>query len=88
MTLEKLLSDRKDGPSTFEYPGDGSIVLQNILTAQQLTNPEDTSLIRRAIKRGFATNTTVGTVSRYMSLSCNHYLTGKTGLYRVVNHSS
>ena len=34
-------------------------------------------LTRRAIKRGFATNTTVGTVSRYMSFSRKHYPTGK-----------
>ena len=79
--LKALLQERKDVPSTFKYPDDGLLALQSILTAQQITNPDNKSLegdlVRRAIKRGFATNTTVGTISRYMSFVRKYFLTGR-----------
>ncbi|EPQ60092.1 hypothetical protein GLOTRDRAFT_123851 [Gloeophyllum trabeum ATCC 11539] len=69
--LKSLLHERDDAESAFEYPPDGLFVLQNIPTAQQLSNPHNKNVggepLRRAVKHGFATNTSVGTVSRFMS---------------------
>ena len=80
MKLKDLLNESTDITSTFKYPEDGLLVLRNILTAQQISNPDNKSLegglIRRAIKRGFTTNTTVGTVSRFMSFARKYFPTG------------
>ncbi|EIW74087.1 hypothetical protein CONPUDRAFT_160466 [Coniophora puteana RWD-64-598 SS2] len=78
--LKALLYKRDDVQSTFNYPDDGLLILRNILTAQQISTPDDKNaegdLIRRAIKRGFTTNTTVGTVSRFMSFVRRYFPTG------------
>ena len=66
-----LLYQRDGVPSIFKYPDDGLLPLRNILTAQQIIHPDNKSLegdlVRHAIKRGFTTNTTVGTLTRFMS---------------------
>ena len=78
--LKTLLNEHTDDPSTFKYPDDGLLALKNILSVQQIINRDAKSLqgdlTRRAIKRGFATNTTVGTISRYMSFVRKYYPTG------------
>lgn len=78
--LKALLYERDDVESTFKYPADGLLILRNILTAQQISNPDNKTLegdlIRRAIKRGFTTNTTVGTISRFMSFARKYFPTG------------
>ena len=72
--------ERDDVQSTFKYPDDGLLILQNILTAQQISNPDNNTIegdpIRRAIKRGFASNTTVGTISRFRSIARKYFPTG------------
>ena len=52
-----------------------------MLTADQLTNPNTASDLqgdrtRRVLKRGFATNTTVGTLTRFMSFVRKYSTTG------------
>ncbi|KAI9453238.1 hypothetical protein BJY52DRAFT_850915 [Lactarius psammicola] len=78
--LKALLYERDDVESTFKYPDDGLLILRNILTAQQISNPNNKTLegdlIHRAIKRGFTTNTTVGTISRFMSFVRKYFPTG------------
>ena len=75
------MHERDNVQSTFKYPDDGLLTLRNILSAEQISNPDTKNLegdpIRRALKRGFATNTTVGTISRFMSFVRKYFLTGK-----------
>ena len=51
-----------------------------MLTADQVNNPNTLNLqgdrIRRVLKRGFTTNTTVGTLTRFMSFVCKYFITG------------
>ncbi|KAI9463715.1 hypothetical protein BJY52DRAFT_1184712 [Lactarius psammicola] len=78
--LKALLYERDDFESTFKYPDHGPLFLRNILTAQQISNPDNKTLegdlIRRAIERGFTTNTTVGMISRFMSFVRKCFPTG------------
>ncbi|KAG8774014.1 hypothetical protein FRC19_007508 [Serendipita sp. 401] len=62
--------DRIDVPSELEYPEDGLLAIQGMLSAAvdiNNYNPNSENLkgehIRRVIKRGFTTKTTVGTLS-------------------------
>jgi len=72
--------DRVDVPSEFKYPVHGLLPLSGMLTADEINNPNSLNLqgdrIRRVIKRGFATNTTVGTLSKYMSFVRKYFPTG------------
>jgi hypothetical protein len=72
--------DRIDTPSKFKYPSDGLLTLRGILTADQINNPNSLNLqgdrIRRVLKRGFTTDTTVGTLTRYMSFVRKYFVTG------------
>ena len=70
--------ERNDVPSEFKYPLHGLMKLRGMLTAQDVENPNtlDTDRIRRVIKRGFKTNTTVGTLPRFMSFVRKYFTTG------------
>lgn len=72
--------DRIDVPSEFEYPEEGLLPVQGMLSAADINNPNSKNLegerIRRVIKRGFTANTTVGTLSRFMSHSRKYFATG------------
>ena len=79
--LKALMCERFGVPSKFKYPDDGLLTLRGMLTADQLTNPNTTSDLqgdrtRRVLKRGFATNTTVGTLTRFMSFARRYFPTG------------
>lgn len=78
--LKGLLHERDNVPSGFKYPEDGLLRLQGILTAEQVKNPDTKNLqgdpVRRVLKRGFTTNTTVGTVTRFMSFVRKYFPTG------------
>lgn len=69
--LKALMYERDDVPSEFKYPDDGLLTLRGMFTAGQVNNPNTLNLegdrIRRVLKRGFTTNTTVGTLTRFMS---------------------
>ena len=69
--FKRLMYERTDVPSDFKYPDYGLLPLRGMLTAEDIkslnTSDEDGDRIRRVIKRGLATNTTVGSLSRYMS---------------------
>ena len=69
--FKRLMYERTDVPSDFKYPNYGLLQLRGMLTAEDIKNPslsdEDGGRIRRVIKRGLATNITVGSLSRYMS---------------------
>ena len=72
--------ERIDVPSEFKYPEDGLLTLRGVLTANDINNPNASVLqgdrIRRVLKRGFATNTTVGTLTRFMSFVRKYFTTG------------
>ncbi|KIJ11038.1 hypothetical protein PAXINDRAFT_101831, partial [Paxillus involutus ATCC 200175] len=78
--LKGLLYERDDVPLGFKYPEDGLFPLQGILTAEQVKNPDTKNLqgdpVRRVLKRGFTTNTTIGTVTRFMSFVRKYFPTG------------
>ncbi len=72
---------RTDVPSEFKYPDNGLLILNGILTADEVNNPNSLSLtgerVRHFIKRGSATNTTVGTLTRFMSFVRKYFDTDK-----------
>lgn len=63
-----------------KYPANGLLPLQGMLAADQVNNPNSLNLqgdrIRHIIKRGFTANTTVGTVTRFMSFVFKCFATG------------
>ena len=65
------MNEHTDVRSDFEYPTDGLITLKGMLTADNINNPNilDTmgDRVRRVIKRGSKTKTTVGTLTRFLS---------------------
>lgn len=72
--------ERTDVPSEFKYPEHGLLELGGMLTAEQIESPNtldsDGDRIRRVLKRGFMTNTTVGTLPRFMSFVRTYFTTG------------
>ncbi|KAH9047158.1 hypothetical protein EDB84DRAFT_1264204 [Lactarius hengduanensis] len=78
--LKALMYERIDVPSEFKYPDDGLLPLRGMLTADQVNNPNTLNLqgdrIRHVLKRGFTTNTTVGTLTRFMSFVRKYFITG------------
>lgn len=78
--LKSLIYERVDVPSEFTYPENGLLTLGGILTADQINHPTNLNLqgdrVRRVLKRGFTTNTTVGTLSKFMSFVRQYFPTG------------
>lgn len=78
--LKSLIYQRDDVPSDFKYPDNGLLVLRGMLTADQVNNPTNLNLegdrLRRVLKRGFTTNTTVGTLTRFISFVRQYFPTG------------
>ncbi|KAH8116061.1 hypothetical protein DFH11DRAFT_1507017 [Phellopilus nigrolimitatus] len=72
--------ERDDDPSDFKYPDNGLLALRGMLTADQVNNPTNLNLqgdrVRRVLKRGFTTNTTVGTLTKFMSFVRQYFQTG------------
>jgi hypothetical protein len=72
--------ERIDVPSEFKYPDHGLLELGGMLTADQVENPNSLDAhgdrIRRVLKRGFKTNTTVGTLPRFMSFVRKYFTAG------------
>jgi hypothetical protein len=66
-----LMHDRFDVPREFEYPEEGLLQLRGMLSAEDIKNSNSKNRegehIRRVIKRGITTNTTVGTLSGFKS---------------------
>ena len=66
--LKSLINQCDDVRSNFKYPDNGLLALRGMITADQINNPTNLNLqgdrVRRVLKRGFATNTTVGSVTR------------------------
>ncbi|KAG8690111.1 hypothetical protein FRC11_013734 [Ceratobasidium sp. 423] len=80
--LTSLLYERIDVPSEFKYPPDGLLHLRGMLKAEQVNNPNSLNLqgdlIRRVLKRGFTTNTTIGTLGKFQSFVRKYFLSGGT----------
>ncbi|KAI0247604.1 hypothetical protein BJV78DRAFT_1380229 [Lactifluus subvellereus] len=78
--LKSLIYQRDDVPSDFKYPDNGLLALRGMLTADQVTNLTNLNFqgdrVRRVLKRGFTTNTTVGTLTRFMSFVRQYFQTG------------
>jgi hypothetical protein len=75
-----MMYERINTPPEFDYPDNGLLHLSGILTTDQIINPDPSSLegdpIRRVLKHGFATNITVGTLTRYMSFVRKYFING------------
>ena len=81
--------DRIDVPSEFEYPEEGLLPVQGMLSAADINNPNSNlkeGHIRHVIKCGFTTNTTVGTLSGFMSHSRKYFATGNLDSVEVAIH--
>ena len=78
--FKRLMYERIDIPSEFKYPPHGLLPMRGMLTANDINNPNSLDAqgdrIRRVIKRGFTTNTTVGTLSRFISFVRKYNITG------------
>lgn len=76
----QLMYERIDVPSEFEYPDHGLLTLRGMLTANDINNPNSldtqSDRVRRVIKRGLTTLTTVGTLSRFISFVRKYNITG------------
>ena len=63
--------DARDGLSDYEYPEYGLLPLKSMLTANDIDNIDNAKLphdgICRVLKRGAASKTTVGTLSKFRS---------------------
>ncbi|KAH6906928.1 hypothetical protein BKA70DRAFT_382017 [Coprinopsis sp. MPI-PUGE-AT-0042] len=86
-TLNELIYTRDDIPTIFKYPKNGLLPLRRILTANQIRNPDSLTLegerIRRVIKRGSGSNTTVGTFTRFMAFRRKYKNAGHVDSYEV-----
>ncbi|KAH9847129.1 hypothetical protein C2E23DRAFT_527386 [Lenzites betulinus] len=78
--FKRLMYERINVPSEFKYPPHGLLHMAGMLTANDVNNPNSLDSqgdrIRRVIKRGFTTNTTVGTLSRFISFVRKYNITG------------
>ncbi|KAA1475589.1 hypothetical protein DENSPDRAFT_874109 [Dentipellis sp. KUC8613] len=78
--LKSLIYKHDDDPSDFKYPDNGLLALQGMLMARQFDNPTNLNLqgdhIRHVLKCGFTTNTTVGTLTKFMSFVRQYFQTG------------
>ncbi|KIJ11189.1 hypothetical protein PAXINDRAFT_177375 [Paxillus involutus ATCC 200175] len=85
--FKALMRDRVDMPSEFEYPEEGLLPVQGMLSAADINNPNSKNLegerIRHVIKRGFTTNTTIGTLSGFMSHVRKYFTTGNLDLVEL-----
>ncbi|KAI0360066.1 hypothetical protein OH77DRAFT_1501754 [Trametes cingulata] len=78
--LKSLIYKDVDVPPEFKYPENGLLTLGGILNADQINHPTNMSLegehVRRVLKRGFTTNTTVGTLTKFSSFVRQYFPTG------------
>lgn len=78
--FKRLMYERIDVPSEFKYPPHGLLPMRGMLTANEVNNRNSLDSqgdrIRRVIKRGFTTNTTVGTLSRFISFVRKYNISG------------
>ncbi|PPR01519.1 hypothetical protein CVT24_001889 [Panaeolus cyanescens] len=79
--FKRLMCEHINAPSEFEYPPHGLLHMTGTLTANDISSLDsrsqgDPSCIHRVIKRGFTTNTTVGTLSRFTSFVRKYTITG------------
>lgn len=79
--FKSLICEHDDVSFDFQYPDNVLLALQGMLTADQIDNPtylnSQGDRVRRVLKRGLTTNTTVGTLTRYMSFVRQYFQTGK-----------
>ena len=79
MKLNSQMREWLGGLSHFWRPDKGYMPLRGILTADQFNNPTipgERDHIRRVLKRGYTTNVTVGTLTKYMSIVRQYYQAG------------
>jgi hypothetical protein len=78
--LKSLIYKHGDIQSDFKYSKNGLLPLRGMVTADQVKNPTNLNLegnhVRRVLKRGFTTNTTVGTLTKFMSFVRQYLPTG------------
>jgi hypothetical protein len=83
-----MMHERDDVPFEFRYPDDGLLTLRNTLDVNQINTPNTLTLqgdrIRRVLKRGFGTNTTVGTLTGFRAFVRQYFPTGNLESLEVV----
>ncbi len=89
-----LMYDRFDAPHEFVYPEDGIFKLRGILSDKQIRTPNNRTpegdAVRRVIKRGFTSLTTVGDLSGFKSSIRRYFAIGKSNSVEVaiIPHSN
>lgn len=79
--------DRFDTPQEFVYPPEGLFKLRGILTQEEIRAPNNKSHpIRRVIKRGSTTLTTVGGLSGFLSHVRRYFATGNIDSVEAAVH--
>ncbi|KAG8743140.1 hypothetical protein FRC10_000357 [Ceratobasidium sp. 414] len=88
--FKKLMYDTFDASHELVYPPGGLFKLRGILTPEEIRTPNNKSPqgdpIRRVIKRGFATPTTVGGLSGFLSHVRQYFVTGSIDSVEVAIH--
>lgn len=88
--FKKLMYDRFDAPHEFVYPPEGLFELRGILTQEGIRGPNNKTPagdpIRRVIKRGFTTLTTVGGLSGFRSHARRYFATGNIDSLEAAIH--
>jgi len=82
--------DRFGAPHEFVYPEGGLLKLRDILSEEQIRNPNNKTPqgdpVRRVIKRGFTTLTTVGGLSGFLSHVRHYFATGNIDSIEAAVH--
>jgi hypothetical protein len=88
--FKKLMYDRFDAPHEFVYPPEGLFKLRGIITQEEIRMPNNKTPqgdpIRRVIKRGFTTLTTVGGLSGFLSHVRRYFATGNIDSVEAAIH--
>lgn len=76
--LKSLIYGRDDVPSEFKYPEHGLLHLRQILTTEEVKNPNSKDSTgdptRRVLKDGYMTGLTVGCIGKFMSFVRKYFL--------------
>lgn len=82
-----MCNRRYDAPRTFEYPLGGLLELHGVLTEEEMRTTAPDQAIRRVIKRGSSTLTTIGRLSAYASHVRRYYPTGPLDSVETAIHT-
>ncbi|OJT09444.1 hypothetical protein TRAPUB_14075 [Trametes pubescens] len=82
-----MCNNHYDAPCEFEYPLSGLLELHGVLTEEEMRTSPPAEAIRRVIKRGPSTLTTIGRLSPYTSHVRRYYPTGHLDSVETAIHT-